>query len=146
MTTNVNLHALPMDELRDQARILGVKASANVSKDELIKRLNDAIADGSEPDSADDVQVTKAAKAKPKAEKKAKSTKSEWRTIVIAEDEYDRQPVFVGVNGKSYRIKRGEPVSVPASVVEALTNALQRVTNPRTGESKMIPTYSFRVE
>lgn len=33
------------------------------------------------------------------------------------------EPLFVGVNGKSYLIKRGEPVMVPKSVAEVIRNS-----------------------
>ena len=53
---------------------------------------------------------------------------------MIAEDENDQQPVYVGVNGKSYFIRRGEPVAVPPEVVGVLTT-LSRLYQ----QVKMVP-------
>ena len=57
---------------------------------------------------------------------KAKVKVDPKRTYTIIIDEVEDLPSheFVGVNGKGYQIKRGEPVEVPAEVVEALKNAV----------------------
>jgi len=55
----------------------------------------------------------------------AKSAKKERRAIIIIDQERDKPNYeFVGVNGKGYQIKRGEEVTVPASVVGVLNNAI----------------------
>jgi hypothetical protein len=57
-------------------------------------------------------------------EGKRDATDEAWFEIEI--DEVEGRPNFevVGVNGTVYRIKRGEPVSVPASVLEVLNHAV----------------------
>jgi len=128
-----NLYNLSMDELQEQARILGIVVRGNVSIDTLRTKIKAAV----------EIQPT-AAEASRQDEDLGR--KKDWVTIVIAEDEQDTQPAFVGVNGRSYRIRRGEPVAVPPEVVAVLNDAQQVVVNAKTGQSKKIPTYPFRVE
>ena len=128
--TDINLYNLTTEELKKQARILDVNLKGNPSDETIRERILEALGE------------------KPEEEVKpvVKGAKDDWVTIVIAEDEKDQQPAFVGVNGKSYRIRRGEPVAVPPQVVEVLKHAQQIITNPKTGVSKAVPTYPFRVE
>lgn len=59
------------------------------------------------------------------------------------------RPVFVGVNGSSILIPRGEPVAVGLPYVEALANATQTLFDQsmETGEvsARDVPAYPFRV-
>ena len=130
--SEVNLYSLSIDELKEQARILGIVVRGNVSAETLRNKIRSAI------------------EIEPPADQKVKTEdlgrKKDWITIVIAEDENDTQPAFVGVNGKSYRIRRGEPVPVPPEVVRVLRDAQQVVVNPKDGSSKKVPTYPFRIE
>lgn len=43
--------------------------------------------------------------------------------ILIPIDDDHREPVFVGINGKTYLIKRGEEIDVPREIAEVLRNA-----------------------
>ena len=65
------------------------------------------------------------------------SAPEEGVTIWIDEVEGLANYETVGVNGKGYQIKRGEPVTVPEAVVEALRNSIATRTiqtrNPVTG-------------
>ena len=131
--SDVNLYNLSLEELKEQARILGIAIRGNPSADTLREKIKNA------------VNIEPAADAKSAANEDIDRKKG-WKTIVIAEDESDQQPVFVGVNGKSYWIRRGGPVPVPPEVIEVLNNAKQVVWNPKDGTSKNIPTYPFRVE
>jgi len=131
--SELNLYNLSHDELKEQARILGIVVRGNVSIDTLRTKIKAAV----------EIEPTAAEASKPQEDL---GRKKDWVTIVIAEDEADTQPAFVGVNGRSYRIRRGEPVAVPPEVVAVLNDAQQLVHNPKTGQSKKIPTYPFRVE
>lgn len=51
-----------------------------------------------------------------------KETKAKKVVINIEPTRYEKEPVWVGVNGKTYMIKRGEDVTVPAAVAEVLQN------------------------
>ena len=131
--SEINLYNLTLDELKEQARILGIQVRGNPSADTLREKIKQA------------VNIEPAADAKPAAEESVDRKKG-WKTIVIAEDEQDQQPVFVGINGKNYWIRRGEPVQVPPEVITVLSDAQQVVWNGKDGTSKTIPTYPFRVE
>lgn len=128
--TDINLYNLTTEELKKQARILDINLKGNPSDETIRERILEALGEN------------KTEEPKPVVGR----SKDDWVTIIIAEDEKDQQPAFVGVNGKSYRIRRGEPVSVPPQVVEVLKHAQQIITNPKTGESKAVPTYPYRIE
>lgn len=60
-----------------------------------------------------------------KGEEKITSGKEEFVRFRISKGRTDieKQDVFVGVNGKSYLLKRGVEMEMPKSVVEVLVNA-----------------------
>ena len=122
--TDVNLNELNLDELKEQARILGVSLKGGLSEDTIKERILEAMGE-------------KPVESKPVA--KTKNTV----TIVISEDDNDSQPVFVGVNGKSYRIKRGMEVAVPKEVADVLQQSKQRFF--RNGDWVYRPTYPFQI-
>ena len=55
------------------------------------------------------------------AETKA-ATKPKTVKIKLPLTRYEKDDVYVAINGKSYLIKRGETVEVPEDVVEVLEN------------------------
>ena len=122
--TDVNLNELNLDELKEQARILGVSLKGGLSEDTIKERILEAMGE------------------KPVESKPVTKTKNTV-TIVIAEDDNDSQPVFVGVNGKSYRIKRGMEVAVPKEVADVLQQSKQRFF--RNGDWVTRPTYPFQI-
>lgn len=128
MSEEINLYNLTLAELKEQARILGIDIKGSITSDVLRKKIQDLV---SGEKVVEDVQL---------------EAKSGWKTIVIAESDRDQQPVFVGVNGKNYRIRRGEPVLVPPEVVSVLKDANQVVINPKDGSKRTVPSYPFRVE
>tara|TARA_B100002019_G_C21117797_1_gene521761 strand:- start:10 stop:411 length:402 start_codon:yes stop_codon:yes gene_type:complete len=131
--SEINLYNLSIDELKEQARILGIAIRGNPSADTLREKIRQAVniepAESSKPADVDD-----------------SDRKKDWITIVISEDENDQQPVYVGVNGKSYFIRRGEPVAVPPEVVGVLSDAKQTVPTGKDGAFKTIQTYPFSIE
>ena len=56
------------------------------------------------------------------AEKKAETVKPKTVKIKLPLTRYEKDDVYVAINGKSYLIKRGETVEVPEAVVEVLEN------------------------
>lgn len=62
--------------------------------------------------------------------------------VNIASTEKDSSPVFVGINGHSYLIKRDSWVSVPKSIVAVLDNAVLLKARPiKEGNDMRIETY-----
>lgn len=129
--SDINLYNLSLDELKEQARILGIVIRGNPSADTLREKIRQA------------VNIEPAADAKPVAEEDL-DRKKDWITVVIAEDENDQHPVFVGVNGKNYWIRRGEPVPVPPEVVTVLQDAIQMGLDSK-GNVTSRPTYPFSI-
>jgi hypothetical protein len=129
--SDINLYNLSLDELKEQARILGIVIRGNPSADTLREKIRQA------------VNIEPAADAKPVAEEDL-DRKKDWVTVVIAEDENDQHPVFVGVNGKNYWIRRGEPVPVPPEVVTVLQDAIQMGLDSK-GNVTSRPTYPFSI-
>jgi hypothetical protein len=129
--SDINLYNLSLEELKEQARILGIVIRGNPSADTLREKIRQA------------VNIEPAADAKPVAEEDL-DRKKDWITVVIAEDENDQHPVFVGVNGKNYWIRRGEPVPVPPEVVTVLQDAIQMGLDSK-GNVTSRPTYPFSI-
>jgi len=73
--------------------------------------------------------------------------------IIIQESDEDSGDVFVGVNGRSFLIQRGEKVTVPEHVVEVLCNAkkklyrtkVDRSTGASSLESREVLAYQFSI-
>jgi hypothetical protein len=68
--------------------------------------------------------------------KEGKRDASAEKRFLIEIDEVEGRPNFevVGVNGTIYKIKRGEPVEVPESVLEVLNNAVaERLVQTESG-------------
>jgi hypothetical protein len=64
----------------------------------------------------------------PAAAKSAEQTPERMATINIAlSDDGEPRDVFVGANGRNFRITRGKNVKVPLSVLEVLDNAVKGV-------------------
>jgi hypothetical protein len=128
------LNTMSLDEVKEQADILEVPYTSKTSRDALIKKVEAALSG----DEQEDVKPAK--KAVETVENKNKKV---W--IVIAEDPIDSQPAYVGVNGKSFRIKRGIPVEVPEYILYTLRAAKKSSFNPETKEWRQIDTFPFYV-
>lgn len=126
---NIDLNSLTVSQLKEQARILGIEIKGSPTASQLREKILAVLNDGDVTDLEEPAIA---------------QTNSDWVTIVVAEDEKDQQPAYVGVNAKSYRIRRGEPVSVPPEVVEVLRNAKQRIPQ-KDGTYKNVPTYPFSI-
>lgn len=60
-------------------------------------------------------------------------------TLFRDDDRY-KAPLFVGVNGRSYLIKRGKEVEIPKSVYEVIMNSMDqtRVTEEAMENAKQV--------
>lgn len=127
--SELNLNTLTIEELKEQARIMDIELKGNPSAHTIRTRIQEAMGEA-------------------KKEKPAPITKHTKR-IILAEDATNNQPVYVGYNGISYRIRRGEPVDVPAPLVEILDHAMQSVpVRDRDGRIdgwKKVHAYPFQI-
>ncbi len=59
---------------------------------------------------------------------------------LFRDDDRYKAPLFVGVNGRSYLIKRGKEVELPKSVYEVIMNAMDqtRVTEEVMENAKQV--------
>lgn len=131
--TDKSLEKMTVAELRETADSLEILYEDKATKAELISGIS-AIINGADEEPAIEAEV---AGHKRKGEDRV--------TIVIAEDAKDKQPVPVGVNGLTYAIKRGVPVSVPVSVVEVLRNAVRKEWDDKMESSYSVPRYPYSV-
>ena len=125
--SDINLATLSLDELKEQARILGISLKGGFSEDTLREKIQAVLDGDSEP-----------------APVKAAPKKKDTVTIVIAESDTDTQPVYVGLNCKSYRIKRGVEVEVPKGVADILAGAKRKVVR-NNGEVREVQSYPFQI-
>lgn len=135
--SKATLDQLSGAELREQADAVGVQYASNIGDDTLRKKIMDTLGISSESNSSPSVEA-----AQGTSEDKPFSKKV---TIVINKDKDDKQPVPVAVNGKVYRIVRGEKVTVPVEVLNVLEDAIQVIKDPETEELSEVPAYNYRV-
>jgi len=134
MTAN-EIYALTGEDLRVQARVLEVKFASNAGDRTIQEKMISALG-LSEDESSEEKTTTKLEK---------KKASKDMVTIIVATKEDDDQPVPVGLNGKVYRMVRGEEVTVPKGVVEILNNAKQRIRDKKTGQDREILSYPFQI-
>ncbi len=134
----INLESMSKDELKEQAKILGITLAGNPSEDTIRAKIREALG---EPDPAAE------AKAAPgRNDTGVAIRKGEKRyTIKIHKDGKDKQPVMLGCNGRVVRIKRGETVTIGEGLFHSLNNAVQNVRDEDTGEWTEVPSYPFTV-
>jgi hypothetical protein len=129
--SEINVSQMGRDALEATAADLGIEYRSNISDEKLAERIR--------------VHLGEPAPAVTKGEDLAPNTAEKRYRIVIATDSQDKQPIRVGVNGHSYTIKRGEEVTVPAPVVEALNHAVQYVYDPQTMARQEVLSYPFQI-
>lgn len=68
------------------------------------------------------------------------------RVTIVLEDNENIPPTgqFIGVNGRSYMLRSGEPASVPVEVIDVLNNAVQAVPD-RDPVSQQVIGYRSRL-
>lgn len=68
------------------------------------------------------------------------------RVTIVLEDNENIPPTgqFIGVNGRGYMLRSGEPASVPVEVIEVLNNAVQSVAE-RDPVSQQVVGYRARL-
>ncbi|WP_277810688.1 hypothetical protein [Chromohalobacter canadensis] len=133
--SDTNTAEMNREQLEEAAKALDLKFQANTKDDTLRAKIDQALGAPAEP-AASGTSLPSA----PGETKKAKRYR-----IIIATNDQDKQPVQVGVNGRMYVIKRGEEVTVPASVVSVLSDAVQHIYDPKTMKESKVLAYPFQV-
>lgn len=136
--SELNIDTADRATLEQVANDLGIQFQANTKDDTLRKRIKEQLG---EPDDGDGGTAAGQPGPSPAS---APGEAKRYRIIVATHDQ-DNQPVQVFVNGKSYVIERGEEVTVPASVVEVLKNAVQHHYDPHTMKESKVLAYPFNV-
>jgi hypothetical protein len=129
--TPQEIYALSGEELRTQAKVLEISLKGNPGDALIHERMIEALGLSEEP--SNKPQVT------------AINLSKKTVTIMIATKEDDDQPVAVGLNGKVYRMVRGEEVEVPTGVVDILNNAKQMIRDRKTGKDREVLAYPFQI-
>lgn len=129
--TDFNVDTADRAALEEVAADLDVKFQSNTKDDTLRARIKETLGEAAPQTVSESKPV------------KAKGRRAE---IIIATHERDRQPVPVGVNGKTYLIKRGEKAIVPEAVVKVLNNAVQYQYDPKSMERQEVLSYPFQVK
>lgn len=128
--SDINIDTADRQNLEQVADDMGVKYQSNTGDDTLRKRIKEKLGDTGSADTQE------AAPKKPKGKR---------YEIIVATDNQDKQPVFVGVNGRNYVIQRGKKVTVPAAVVNVLSTAVQDVYDPESMEKHPVQSYPFQI-
>lgn len=122
-----NIDALTAAELKEQLDALEVEYNAKAGAETLRKKLKDALG---EDDNSDTAPV---------------AAKSDMVEINFSKDKDNKQPIFIGVNGKSYRIRRGEWVPIPRILLPTIENIKKDIMDPETREIQTIQPYPYQV-
>lgn len=129
-----NVDTAGREELEAAAADLGIKVQANTKDETLRMNIKEKLGDAQPPGTTNANSDTA-----PSESKKARRFE-----IIVSTHDQDKQPVQVGVNGRSYVIERGKKVIVPESVVEVLNNAVQHQYDPKTMEETRVMAYPFQ--
>jgi len=135
--SEINTTNMERPELEATAADLGLTFPHNISDDKLRAKINEALGDTSGATETTNATSEPAATDGEPAEKHFE--------IIIATHDQDKQPVPVGVNGKTWLIQRGKKVIVPNCVVENLKNAVQFQYDPNTMERTDVQSYPFQI-
>lgn len=137
--SEVNTKTMNRQELESTAKDIGLSFPHNISDEKLRARIDEALGGAPVKGGSD---IGAAAQTAPEA---PAATAEKRYEIIIATHDQDKQAVPVGVNGKTWLIKRGEKVIVPECVVENLRNAVQFQYDPATMERTEVMSYPFQV-
>ena len=130
--TELNVDQLSSEELKEQARILGISLKGGLNDETIRNKIKEALGEPTTP-------------ATPVTPNKAGSAKKQ-KTVVVnfPMTKEDKQPVFIGLNGKNYRVRRGEDVEIPAELLNVLEDAKQHICD-EDGNWEWVPTYNYNV-
>lgn len=140
--SEINVATMERAELEQTAKDLSLSFAHNISDDKLREKINEALGDGGSTDNA--AGDTTPSETQSSDSEQAEAPEKRYE-ILIATHDQDKQPVPIGVNGKTTLIQRGKKVIVPESVVEVLQNAVQHQYDPGTMERTDVLSYPFQI-
>lgn len=132
--SEINTKAMDRQEIEAAAADLGLTFPHNISDDKLRAKIDEALGDA--PKGVDDTKATVLI---------GKTDHEKRFEIIIARHDQDKQPVPVGVNGKTYLIQRGQKVIVPESVIGVLETSVQFQYDPATMDRSEVQSYPFQI-
>lgn len=132
--SDINTESMSREELEATAKDLGIRIAHNAKDETVREKIGEALGEttGATPESA-------------VASQPDDNGMQKRFEIIIATHDQDKQPVPIGVNGKTWLVQRGKKVIVPESVVEVLRNAIQFQYDPKTMERSEIQSYPFQI-
>lgn len=131
MSEEKTIESMSLEELKDLADTLGETYASNIGEETLRKKLQAKLG---EPVEEPEQVIPSAVEGE------------ERIAITIHKSPTDKQPVPVGVNGKTWLIKRGVKVEVPKSVIEILNNAVCLAWDSDMEEYSEVRRYPYTVE
>lgn len=120
----MNLNDMTREQLLEQADVLELDIAKNTTTSNLLKAIKAELGEADVPKSVkktDDVQIN------------------------FANDQKNKQPVFFGLNGKSYRFPRGKWVRCPRALLPTIENAKRRIQD-ESGEWMEVNAYPYQVK
>lgn len=126
--SDLNIDALSASELKEQLDALEVEYNAKANADTLRKKLKEALGEEDKPEALEGELL------------------SGKIQIMFMKDKDNKQPVYIGVNGKSFRFKRGEWVTCPRYLLPTIENMKKEVLDEESMEMITIQPYPYQVK
>lgn len=123
-----NIDTLNAAELKEQLEALEVEYNPKSNEQTLRKKLKEALGHK---------EITE--------NSEGENQKSKFVEIKFDKDEKNKQPVYVGLNGRSYRFTRGLWAKCPRILLPTIENMEKTVLNEQTMELETIQSYSYQV-
>lgn len=127
--SDINIDALSAAELKSQLDALEVDYNPKANAETLRKKLKEALGQ----DDTDTAPLEG-------------ELQSKFVEIMFHKDKDDKQPVYVGVNGKSFRFKRGEWAKCPRYLLDTIENMKKEVLDEDSMEMITIQPYPYQVK
>ena len=120
----MNLNDMTKEQLFEQADVLELDLPKKTTNEDLIKAINAAL--GETPN-------------------EAKVERSDDVEIMFSNDAKNKQPVFFGLKGKSYRFPRGKYVRCPRILLPTIRLAVRRIQDEE-GEWMEVDAYPYQIK
>lgn len=126
--SDINIDALSAAELKSQLDALEVEYNPKANAETLRKKLKEALGQ----DDTDSAPLEG-------------ELQSKFVEIMFHKDKDDKQPVYIGVQGRSFRFTRGEWAKCPRYLLPTIDNIKKDVLDEKTMEFITIQPYPYQV-